>query len=171
MEQELFTLPDLETSPLAVADPEIFISGGLLTDLRGGPLQSRFSDSLYKQPNFFPKRAPPLNPPMPGQNLMGFILLSLYFSMLCFMYYCLFVCLFVFFYFSHGVVILFLSNELNDTLVSFSTLYIETRLIRRRSREKKEVNRKTQEKEKTAAKEDYDNEICCCLVSIKTCLV
>ena len=48
-----------------MADPEIFISGGPLTDLRGGPLQSRFSDSLYKQPNFFPKKGGPgpLPPP------------------------------------------------------------------------------------------------------------
>ena len=51
--------------PPPVADPEIFISGGPLTDLRGGPLQSRFSYSLYKQPNFFPKRGGPgpLGPP------------------------------------------------------------------------------------------------------------
>ena len=42
-----------------MADPEIFISGGPQTDLRGDPLQSRFNDSLYKQPNFFPKRPPP----------------------------------------------------------------------------------------------------------------
>ena len=61
---------DQNSDHMPVADPEIFISGGPLTDLRGGPLQSRFSDSLYKQPNFFPKRGgpgplgPPLNPPL-----------------------------------------------------------------------------------------------------------
>ena len=42
---------------IPVADPEFFIDGGPLTDIRGGPLQSCFSISLYKQPNFFPKAA------------------------------------------------------------------------------------------------------------------
>ena len=49
-----------------MADPEIFISGGPLTDLRVGPLESGFSDSLYKQPIFSPKGGGgpgPLGPP------------------------------------------------------------------------------------------------------------
>ena len=57
---------------VSVGDLEIFISGGPLTDVRGGQLQSRFSDSLYKQPIFFQKRGgtgpllppSPLNPPL-----------------------------------------------------------------------------------------------------------
>ena len=60
--EKLFTWQGyLQTS---VADPEIFISGGPLTDLRGGPLQSRFSDSLYKQPKKISKKGGPW-PPTP----------------------------------------------------------------------------------------------------------
>ena len=53
------------------ADPEIFISGGPLTDLRGGPLQSRFSDSLYKQPIFSKKGGP--GPPAPPKSASVYI--------------------------------------------------------------------------------------------------
>ena len=37
--------------------------------LTGGPLQLCFSDSLYNQPNFFLKRAPPLNLPLYRWNM------------------------------------------------------------------------------------------------------
>ena len=62
----MFYLKDYELPSIVypVADPEIFISRGPLTDLRGGPLQSRFSDSLYKQPFFSQKGgAGPPGPP------------------------------------------------------------------------------------------------------------
>ena len=66
---------------LSVADPGIFISGGPLTDLRGGPLQSRFSDSLNKQPFFFPKRGGlgPLGPP--PKSASDFLFIHTYFRL------------------------------------------------------------------------------------------
>ena len=76
-----FVLFGSDPQNISVADPEIFISGGPLTDLRGDPLQSRFSDSLYKQPFFFQKRgaqAPaPLNPPLYLTETRKYIIMTL----------------------------------------------------------------------------------------------
>ena len=61
---QLRVLFNYHMNDVSLTDLEIFRSGGPLTALRGGPLQSRFSDSLYKQPIFFPKRGPgPPGPP------------------------------------------------------------------------------------------------------------
>ena len=63
-----------KVSRTSVADPGIFISGGPLTDLRRGPLQSRFSDSLYKQPVCFPKKGG--GPPVPPKSASVLVIMT-----------------------------------------------------------------------------------------------